>query len=57
MLRAILAGRGMADLEPVLTASDAARLPLPVALDAVQHCRDAADLRARLARTDRDGAA
>ncbi|MCY4026946.1 MAG: hypothetical protein OXH75_11620 [Acidobacteria bacterium] len=57
VLRAILTGRGMADLEPVLAESDAARLPLPVALDAVQHCRDAADLRARLARSDRPGAA
>ena len=51
VLRAVLAGRGMADLEPVLAESDAARLPLAVALDAVQHCRDAADLRMRLART------
>ena len=57
VLRAILAGRGMADLEPVLAESDAARLPLAVALDAVQHCRDAADLRARLARVDRAGPA
>ena len=57
VLRAILAGRGMAGLEPVLAESDAARLPLPVALDAVQHCRNAADLRARLARTDRAGPA
>ena len=57
VLRAVLAGRGMADLEPVLAESDAARLPLAVALDAVQHCRDAADLRVRLARTDRAGPA
>ena len=47
-LRAILAGRGMAHLEPVLAERDAAGLPLAVALEAVQHCRDAADLRARL---------
>ena len=57
VLRAILAGRGMADLEPVLAESDAARLPLAVALDAVQHCRDAVDLRTRLARTDGAGPA
>ena len=57
VLQAVLAGRGMADLEPVLAESDAARLPLAVALDAVQHCRDAADLRVRLARTDGAGPA
>ena len=51
VLRAVLAGRGMADLEPVLAESDAARLPLAVALDAIQRCRDAADLRVRLSRT------
>ena len=55
VLQAVLAGRGMADLEPVLAESDAARLPLALTLDAVQHCRDAADLRRRLARTDRVG--
>ena len=53
VLQAILSGRGMAHLEPVLAESDATRLPLAVALDAVRHCRNAADLRARLARTDR----
>ena len=57
VLRAILTGRGMTDLEPVLAESDAARRPLAVALDAVQHCRDAADLRARLAGMDQPGAA
>ncbi|MCY4074522.1 MAG: Uma2 family endonuclease [Acidobacteria bacterium] len=57
VLRAILNGRGMAALEPVLAEREAARLPLPVALDAVQHCRDAADLRARLARSDGGGPA
>ena len=50
VLRTILAGRGMTDLEPVLAERDAAGLPLAVALEAVQHCRDAADLRARLVR-------
>ena len=55
VLQAVLAGRGLTDLEPVLAESDAARLPLAVALDAVQHCRDAADLRVRLARPDRAG--
>ncbi|MCY4658378.1 MAG: Uma2 family endonuclease [Acidobacteria bacterium] len=52
-LRLILAGRGMGHLEPVLAESDAAALPLAVALEAVQRCRDAADLRERLARADR----
>ena len=49
VLRAILAGRGMPELEPVL-ADAAARLPLDTLLAAVQQCRGAADLRARLRR-------
>ena len=49
VLGAILAERGMADLEPLLAERDVAALPLAVALAAVQRCRDAADLRARLA--------
>ena len=53
VLRTILAGRGMEALEPVLVASDAAGVPLADALEAVQRCRDAADLRERLARADR----
>ena len=52
VLRALLAERGMARLEPVLAESDATALPLGVALEAVQGCRDAADLRARLTRPD-----
>ncbi|MCY4025210.1 MAG: Uma2 family endonuclease [Acidobacteria bacterium] len=47
VLRAILAGRGLPELEPVL-AEAAAELPLDTLLAAVQQCRDAADLRARL---------
>ena len=49
VLRAILAGRGMAELEPVLAEAGAAALPLDALLEAVQQCRDIADLRARLA--------
>lgn len=52
VLRTILTGRGMAHLEPLLAESDATALPLAVALEAVQGCRDAADLRARLTRPD-----
>ncbi len=57
VLRTLLAGRGMGHLEPVLAESDAAALPLAVALEAVQRCRDAADLRVRLTRPDRAAAA
>ena len=48
ILRAILAGRGMRDVEPVLATVDLAGLPLQVLVDAVQRCRGAEDLRARL---------
>ncbi len=48
VLRAMLAGRGMADVEHVLATLDLGALPLDVLLDAARRCRDAADLRARL---------
>ena len=38
---------------PIDGESEAAALPLAVALEAVQRCRDDADLRERLARADR----
>lgn len=53
VLHTLLAGRGLGHLEPVLAESDAATLPLAVALEAVQRCRDAADLRERLTGPDR----
>ena len=49
-LRSILAARGMASLEPVLAEAGATGFPLDTLLAAVQRCRDAADLRARLRR-------
>ena len=57
VLPAILAGRGMSELEPVLADAGAAELPLDTLLAAVQQCRDAADLRARLARRVRPASA
>ena len=48
VLRAILAGRGMSEIEPVLAEAAAAELPLATVLAALEQSRDAADLRARL---------
>ena len=53
VLRTILAGRGVRDSEPALAAVDLAALPLEELLAAARDCRDAADLRARLARPRR----
>ena len=48
VLRAILAGRGMSEIEPVLAEAADAELPLATVLAALEESRDAADLRARL---------
>ena len=48
VLRIILAGRGLREVEPALAAVDLAALPLEDLLDAAQGCRDTADLRGRL---------
>ena len=48
VLRAILAGRGMSEIEPVLAEAAAAELPLATVLAALEQSRNAADLRARL---------
>ena len=48
VLRAILAGRGMSEIEPVLAEAADAELPLATVLAALEQSRDAADLRARL---------
>ena len=48
VLRAILAGRGMSEIEPVLAEAADAELPLAAVLAALEQSRDAADLRARL---------
>ena len=53
VLRTILAGRGMRDVEPPLAGVDLAGLPLEDLLDAAQRCRDTADLRARLIHPNR----
>ena len=53
VLRALLAERGVRDLEPALAGVDLAALPLEDLLDAARGCRDAADLRARLIRPNR----
>ena len=53
VLRTLLAGRGVRDVEPALAGVDLAALPLEDLLDAARDCRDAADLRARLGRPSR----
>ena len=53
VLRTMLAGRGVRDVEPALAGVDLAALPLEDLLDAARDCRNAADLRARLIRPNR----